>query len=149
MKTDKLLNTTDGWAPLVLRLGAGVVMWPHGAQFLLGLFGGGGFEPSMDYLTGMQHLPWLVAFMVIMIQFFGALMLLAGLLTRVAALGMFGLAIGMMCSGHLEHGFFMNWMGNAKGEGIEFHLLLLAICAALVMEGGGRFSVDRKITVQQ
>jgi putative oxidoreductase len=47
---------------------------------------------------------------------------------------------------HLPNGFFMNWMGTQKGEGIEFHLLALATAAALLLRGAGAFSLDRALS---
>jgi putative oxidoreductase len=47
---------------------------------------------------------------------------------------------------HLQNGFFMNWFGNQKGEGYDYHLLAIAIAAALLLRGAGAFSVDRALT---
>lgn len=146
--TNTILNTTDSWEQLVIRVTLAMVIWPHGAQFLLGWFGGFGFTNSIGYLTGPAGLPWLVGFMVIMIQFFGSLMLLLGCLTRVAALGMLGMGIGMIFSGHIEHGFFMNWAGNQKGEGFEYHLLMLGMSLALIIGGGGRYAFDKTLSAK-
>jgi putative oxidoreductase len=44
---------------------------------------------------------------------------------------------------HVHFGFFMNWLGKEKGEGIEFDLLVWAIALALILQGGGAFSLDR------
>jgi putative oxidoreductase len=48
---------------------------------------------------------------------------------------------------HRAFGFFMNWTGTQKGEGFEFHLLVLAIVSYLMIRGAGAFSVDRLLTV--
>ncbi len=129
---------------LILRLTAGLVMLPHGAQLLLGWFGGYGFEGTMNYFTTAEGLPWIVGFLVIMIQFFGSLMLVLGFFTRLNALAMFGIVVGMIFS-HTDYGFFMNWFGNQKGEGFEFHLLLLGICAGSMFLGSGKYSLDQKL----
>ncbi len=126
---------------LILRLTAGLVMLPHGAQFLFGWFGGFGFDASMNYLVTNEGLPWIIGFFVIMIQFFGSLMLILGLFTRLNALALFGVVVGMIFS-HTDHGFFMNWLGNQKGEGFEYHLLFLGICAGCLVLGSGKFSLD-------
>jgi putative oxidoreductase len=144
----RMLSTGDSIVPFILRLTAGIVMFPHGAQMMLGWFGGGGFDGTMHYLTGMQHLPWIAGFMVIMIQFFGSLLLVAGLATRAAALGMGIIFTGMIFSGHIEHGFFINWSGTQQGEGFEYHLLMLGICTSLIYAGGGRFSADRLLATR-
>ncbi len=138
-----LFKTGDDFAPMFLRFSAAIVMFPHGAQLLLGWFGGFGFENTMNYFTQQAGLPWIVGFMVILIQFFGSLFILTGMATRLNAFAMLAIAIGMIFSGHVEHGFFMNWFGNQKGEGFEFHLLLIGICAGLIFTGGGKLSFDR------
>jgi putative oxidoreductase len=126
---------------LVLRLTLAIVLWPHGAQLLLGLFGGQGFQASMGYFTS-TGLPWIVAFLVIFLLFFGAIFILFGLGTRLFAMAFVLLFIGMIVSVHISNGFFMNWFGNQKGEGFEYHLLLMGVAAGLIISGGGKFSLD-------
>jgi len=99
----------------------------------------------MGFFTHMG-MPAPVAFLVICTEFFGGLGLIVGLLTRVAALGIGGEMIGAIFIVHLPNGFFMNWFGNQKGEGVEYHLLVIAIAAALLLRGGGAFSVDRALS---
>lgn len=139
-----VLNTSHNWSATVLRLVLGLVIFSHGAQSMLGWFGGSGFTATMEALTSHMSLPWIVAFMVICIQFFGSLMLITGFATRIAALGMFGIFVGM-ASYHFQYGFHMNWFGTKAGEGFEFHTLVLAMNSALLILGGGAFSVDRKL----
>ena len=143
----KLLVTSNntGWAALVLRLGLGAVMFPHGAQLLLGWFGGPGFAGTMHTFTQMLHIPAPWAFLAIITEFFGALALLAGAFTRLAAAGMAILMAVAVTTVHLQYGFFMNWYGSQKGEGFEYHLLAGAIALALVIAGGGKWSVDSSI----
>src|SRR5690606_19526168 len=114
-------------SPLILRAGLAVVMFPHGAQKLLGWFGGGGLEGTMGYLTAGAGLPWVVAFLVILGEFFGPLMLAAGVATRFAAASLGVIMLGAIFMGHAEMGFFMNWSGQQAGEGFEYHLLAIAI----------------------
>lgn len=139
----KLLRTDGGAAGLVLRLTLAVVIFPHGAQKLLGWFGGNGFSGTMDFFTGNLGLPWIVAFLVIVAEFFGALGLLVGLLTRVCAAGVGAVMLGAVYIVHRGNGFFMNWYGNQQGEGFEFHLLALGIVIALLITGGGAASADK------
>jgi putative oxidoreductase len=87
-----------------------------------------------------------VALLVICVEFFGGLGLIVGLLTRIAALGIGGEMIGAVLMVHLQNGFFMNWAGNQKGEGFEYHLLAIAISAALLLRGAGAFSIDRLLS---
>ena len=115
---------------------------PHGLQKTVGLFGGYGFKGSMGYLTGTVGAPWIFALLAILAESVGAIMLIAGFGTRVAAIGVGGVML-VAAAQHLPNGFFMNWFGNQKGEGIEFHLLALGIVVGLLILGGGRFSVDR------
>ena len=141
----KLLTTDDNPATLILRLVLGVVFFAHGAQKLLGWFGGPGFSGTMGMFTGYLHIPAPFAFLAIAAEFFGGLGLIMGFLTRIAA---FGIAVNMLVAVamvHQSYGFFMNWSGTQKGEGIEYHLLVLGIAAFLMIRGAGAFSVDRAI----
>ncbi len=128
---------------LLLRLTLAGVMFPHGAQKMLGWFGGPGFGGAMAGLTQHAGLPAAVALLVICIEFFGALGLAAGLLGRVAAFGVGSVMVGAVLTTHLQHGFFMNWFGSQAGEGFEYHLLALGIAAAVVIGGSGALSFDR------
>ncbi len=141
----KLMTTANDIALTTLRLVLGVVFFAHGAQKMLGWFGGYGFSGTMGYLTHMAHLHSPVAFLVICIEFFGGLGLIVGLLTRVAAFGIGVEMIGAVLTVHLANGFFMNWAGNQKGEGYEYHLLAIAIAGVLLSRGAGAFSVDRAL----
>ena len=141
----KLFATDDNAATAVLRLVLGVVFFAHGAQKMLGWFGGFGFSGTMGFFTGMLHIPALFAFLAITAEFFGGLGLILGFLTRIAAFGIAAnmlVAIGMV---HSPFGFFMNWSGTQKGEGFEYHLLVLAMTAFLMIRGAGALSVDRAI----
>ncbi len=141
-----LIQTNEDVSGVVLRMGLGAVFFAHGAQKLFGWFGGYGYSGTMGFFTGYLGIPALFAFLAIMAEFFGALGLLSGLLTRVSA---FGIAIVMVVAIlmiHLQYGFFMNWSGKQQGEGIEYHLLALTISTVLMINGGGRWSLDRLIT---
>jgi len=141
----RLLATDDSTAAAILRLVLGVVFFAHGAQKMLGWFGGYGFSGTMGYFTGTMHIPAPLAFLAISAEFFGGLGLILGFLTRIAA---FGIAMNMVVAIAMVHssfGFFMNWTGAQKGEGFEFHLVILAITAFLMIRGAGAFSVDRTI----
>lgn len=138
----KILNTDGSWASLVLRLSLGSVIWMHGAQKLLGLFGGYGFSGTMDFFTKTMGLPWIVALLVILGEFFGGIGLIAGIGTRFFALAVGIILFSAMILVHWENGFFMNWFENQKGEGIEFFLLFLSMSVALILSGGGKFSID-------
>jgi putative oxidoreductase len=112
---------------------------------MLGWYGGFGFAGTMGFFTEQMHLPWVIAFLVIIGEFFGSLGLLIGFLTRFTAASMAVIMAGAIMMVHHPHGFFMNWSGKQAGEGYEYHLLVLGICAALVLTGAGRWSVDGMI----
>jgi putative oxidoreductase len=139
----KLIATDNDAAVTVLRLVLGVVFFAHGAQKMLGWFGGYGFTGTMGFLTGMMHIPAVFAFLAIAAEFFGGLGLIFGLFTRVAS---FGIACNMIVAVavvHHQFGFFMNWTGAQKGEAYEYHLVLLAALVVLMIRGAGAASVDR------
>jgi putative oxidoreductase len=140
----RLMRTDDNLGSTILRLFLGIVFFPHGAQKLLGMFGGGGFAATMQGMTGMG-LPAAIVFLVILIEFFGSLSLLLGFLSRISAVGILCVMLGAVFTVHLRNGFFMNWMGSQKGEGFEYHLLVIGICLALLVLGSGRYSVDRSM----
>lgn len=143
---NRLFETENSWSPTVIRVILGTVVFAHGAQKLLGWFGGYGFEGTMRYFTETVGLPWMVGFVVILLESIGALLLIAGVTTRLIALALTALGIGILFSIHLPFGFFMNWFGNQSGEGIEFFLLWLAMSISIVISGGGAYSMDRLIS---
>src|SRR5215469_18464476 len=128
----KILKTSDDPVLTVLRVVLGAVFFVHGAQKMLGWFGGFGFHGTMGFFTQQIGIPAPLAFLAIAAEFFGGLGLVAGLLSRVAA---FGIAVNMLVAIRLVHfanGFFMNWAGTQKGEGFEYHLLALALLVAVL-----------------
>jgi putative oxidoreductase len=147
--TRRLFATDDSTATAILRLMVGLVFFIHGAQKMLGWFGGFGFSGTMGFFTGSMHIPAPLAFLAIVAEFFGGLGLILGFLTRIAA---FGIAVNMVVAIAMVHsafGFFMNWNGKQQGEGIEYHLLVLATTAFLMIRGAGAFSVDRALTAAE
>jgi len=141
----KLISTDNNYASLALRLILGIVLFPHGAQKMLGWFGGYGFSGTMDFFTGTAGLPWIIGMLVIIIEFFGALLFIAGFGVRLAAFAVIADMAGIIFKSHIHNGFFMNWFGNQPGEGYEYHLLAIAIAFALLLNGGGKFSLDHAI----
>ena len=140
----RLMQTDDNLASPLLRLFLGLILFPHGAQKLLGWFGGHGFAATVQGLSG-RGIPAAIVFLVILIEFFGPLSLFIGFLSRVSALGILCVMLGAIFTVVLPNGFFMNWEGHQKGEGFEYHLLVIGICLALLVLGSGRFSVDRSM----
>jgi putative oxidoreductase len=145
---NKLIKTDNDIAIMVVRLGLGIVFFPHGMQKLFGWFGGPGFSGTMGMFTNNMHIPALFAFLAIMAEGLGSLGLITGFLTRIAA---FGVGVNMVVAVYMLHwqnGFFMNWFGNQKGEGFEYHLLVIAMAIALIIKGGGAVSVDKAIAAR-
>lgn len=140
-----LVRTDDAWSSAILRLTLGFVMVPHGLQKTFGFFGGYGFTGSMSFFTDTMGLPWVLAFAVIAIELGGSIALIIGLGTRLAALGIGAVMVGAIATVHAEYGFLMNWAGTKAGEGFEYHLLAIGIAAALVLAGGGRWSIDSRL----
>jgi putative oxidoreductase len=141
----QLFATEDNTATAILRLVLGVVFFAHGAQLMLGWFGGFGFSATMSFFTGTMRIPAPLSFLAIAAQFFGGVGLILGFLTRIAALGIATTMVVAIGTVHSAFRFFMNWNGTQKGEGFEYHLLVLAITAFLMIRGAGAFSIDRAI----
>lgn len=146
----RLLATNPAyWAPLIARVILGIVVFPHGAQKLLGWFGGYGFEGTMAYMTGPMKLPWIIGILVILIESLGALALIGGFFTRFFAICIFLNFVGIIFHTQMDNGFFMNWdMLPDKPEGYEYHLLILGVSIELIIAGGGRWSMDSLIVKQ-
>ena len=142
----KLMVTADDSTLTFMRLILGIVFFAHGAQKALGWFGGYGFSGTMGFFTTQMHIPAPLAFLAICAEFLGGLGLILGFLTRIAA---FGVAMNMLVAVLMVHrhiAFFMNWAGNQKGEGFEYHLLALALAISIIIRGAGAFSVDRALS---
>jgi len=146
---NKLLSTENDGAALLLRLGLGVVMFPHGAQKLLGWFGGYGLSGTLHHFTENMGIPFIFALAAILAESLGALALIGGLFSRLAALGVGVTMTVAALMGHVHNGFFMNWFGNQPGEGFEYHILAVTIALAIVIKGGGKWSLDRLLSKNQ
>ena len=148
----KLFATDNDFATTILRLALGIVFFAHGAQKMLGWFGGYGFHGTMGFFTQVMHIPAPFAFLAIAAEFFGGLGLIFGFFTRIAAFGIFSNMVVAITMVHHHFGFFMNWYGTQKGEGFEYHLLAIAVAVLLMIRGAGTASIDylfagRKTTV--
>jgi len=139
----KIINTGNDHSLLILRVVLGVVLMAHGLQKAFGWFNGFGWNNTINYFTGTVGIPALLGAFVILIETLGALFLILGFAGRINAALMGIVIIGAMVVDHMKNGFYMNWFGIQKGEGIEFDLLFIAISIALVLKGSGSFSVDR------
>ena len=144
--TQAVFSTSPTIGIMIARLTLGIVLFPHGAQKLLGLFGGYGYSGTMEAFTSQMGLPAFVAFSVIMIEFIGSISLLLGFASRFWAISLIGMFIGIIATTQWEHGFFMNWYGNQAGEGFEFSLLILGLSLSVVLNGSGKWSLDHFIS---
>jgi len=140
----RLLRTTDQPGPALARLTLALVFFPHGAQHVLGWFGGYGFHGTLQWMTGTLGFPAPVAALALVTELVAPFALLAGLGGRVAALGIVGLMLGAL-STHVANGFFMNWFGSlpAGQEGFEYHILAIALAGSVALQGSGAWSADR------
>ena len=141
----KILSTSNDFTLTILRLVLGIVFFAHGAQKMLGWFGGYGFHGTMGFFTH-NGIPAPLAFLAICAEFFGGLGLIVGLLSRIAAFGIMCNMIVAILTIHIHNGFFMNWFGNQKGEGYEYHLLAIAGLLVILIKGAGALSIDRALS---
>jgi putative oxidoreductase len=141
MTLEWLVQTDWSVGALILRLMLAVVLFPHGAQKVLGWFGGPGLKATLQYFTS-AGIPAVFGLLAIAVEFLGPLGLAVGLLTRVAAFGIVCVMLVAIIMVHGRYGFFMNWFGTQPGEGIEYHLLVLGIAIALIVMGAGAGSID-------
>ncbi len=145
MKTSFLERKSDV-SLLIMRTALGAVVFAHGAQKLFGWFDGFGFAATMEYFTHNLELPWVLGFLVIMGESFGAIALLLGFLGRFMSIAMLMIFAGAFYFDHAQNGFFMNWFGNrAGGEGFEFDLLVFGLAIPLAISGSGFYSLDRLV----
>ena len=142
---NKIFKTNNDWTGVITRLTIGLILFPHGAQKMLGMFGGYGFTGTMGFFTDTMNLPWIIGFLVIIIEFIGALSLIAGFASRIWSALTIILFLGIIFTSHLHNGFFMNWFGNQKGEGYEYHLLIVGLAIATLINGSGKYSVDERL----
>jgi putative oxidoreductase len=138
MMLSQLIRTEHQIAPLFLRVTLGFVVFRHGIEKF-----GTGYDGFYNYATQVLHVPSFLIPLTVLIETLGCLSLIVGFWVRPWALMLAAMFTGFILFEHAQHGFFMNWYGNLKGEGYEYHLLVLAMCAALMASGAGRFSADR------
>jgi putative oxidoreductase len=138
-----LISTDNDTAIAIVRIVLGAVFLAHGAQKMLGWFGGDGLSATMGFFTKVMHVPAPLALLAICAEFFGGLGLIVGLLARVAALGIAANMLVAIVTVHYQFGLFVNWFGKQKGEGFEYHLLAIAMAVLVMMRGAGALSLDR------
>lgn len=144
----RLLQTDNDISSFLLRITLGLVILPHGLQKLFGMFGGYGFKATMQYFTEQSHIPALLAFLVIITESIGSLLIILGFTTRIWA-ALLAIIMAVASFMHSGNGFFMNWTGAQAGEGFEYHLLAIGIALVLIIKGGGRWSADRQLSLKK
>lgn len=134
-------STAPDFSGTWLRLALAATLFPHGAQKALGWFGGFGFSKTVGFFVS-GGMPALLAALIIAAEFLGPIALVLGFFTRWSAFGIGLVMLGAVGMVHGHNGFFMNWMGNQKGEGFEYFIPVIAIAIVLMLKGGGRWALD-------
>jgi putative oxidoreductase len=144
-----LFSTDTDWTLTAIRVILGVVFFAHGAQKVLGWFGGAGLKQTLRTMHEFVGLPVPLAFVAVMSEFLGGLGLIVGLLSRVAAVGICVTMISAIAMVHWRFGLFMNWLGDRKGHGFEYHLLAIGLAIVIIVGGAGPMSLDRLVFISQ
>lgn len=127
---------------LLTRIFLGGIVFAHGAQKLFGWFAGYGFDGTVDYFTETIGLPYLLAVLIILAESIGMIALVLGLFSRILSASVILIMLGAIFAAHDQFGFFMNWSGTKAGEGVEFHLAIIALAAVVMLQGAGFYSID-------
>jgi putative oxidoreductase len=141
-----LLHTNTDWVQLVGRVTLGIVFFAHGSQKMLGWFKGPGLKNSINSMNEHMHIPSVLGFMAIATEFFGGVGLIVGLFSRVAAAGVVVTMVMAIVLVHGRYGLFLNWFGDRKGHGFEYHLLAIALAITVIIRGSGALSLDHLFT---
>lgn len=139
----KLIATPNDWGMFVVRVALAAVIFPHGAQKLLGWFGGPGLSNSIQFFSSTWGIHPVLTTLVVLAESLGAVALALGLVGRFQAFGIAAAMAGAIYYVTGANGFFMNWFGNQAGEGYEFHVLTIAMALAVMVRGSGALSLDR------
>ena len=144
-----LFSTDPDWTLTLIRVILGIVFFAHGAQKVLGWFGGTGLKETLRTMHEFIGIPVPLAFVAVMAEFLGGLGLIVGLLSRVAAIGICLTMLSAIAMVHWRFGLFMNWFGDRKGHGFEYHLLAVGLAIVIVVGGSGALSLDRLVFISQ
>ena len=137
----RFMRTTPDPLLVIARMVLGVVMLAHGSRKVFGMLGGRGLEATYAFFAGFGIPPWLGT-LAIVAEFAGGAALVLGLLGRLAAAGLIVNMLVAVLVVHGRFGFFMNWGGQQAGEGIEFHLITIALLLMILVHGSGPMSLD-------
>ena len=139
----KLIATHNDYGMFIVRVALAAVIFPHGAQKLLGWFGGPGFTKTVDLFSAAWGIHPALTTLVLLAESAGAVALAFGLVGRFMSFGIAAAMAGAIYYVTGANGFFMNWFGNQAGEGYEFHLLTIAMALAVMIRGSGAWSIDQ------
>jgi putative oxidoreductase len=142
----RILATDSNWVPTLARIVLGIIFFAHGSQKVFGWFGGPGLKKTLRTLTEFVGLPPILALAAVGSEFVGGVALILGLLGRISALGIAVNMLAAILMVHGKYGLVMNWFGDRKGHGIEYHLLAIALAIVIIAEGSGAFSLDRLLS---
>jgi putative oxidoreductase len=142
-----LLRTSDDRIPMLARLALGIVIFPHGAQKMLGWFAGPGIDGALGSYASLG-IPAFLGWLAIVTEFFGGIGLIVGFFGRLAAVAVAVDLIAAVVQQHWAVGFFMNWTGRQQGEGFEFHILAVTLALIVMIRGSGALSIDRALTAR-
>jgi putative oxidoreductase len=140
-----LFSTNPDWLQTLIRITLGVVFFAHGSQKVLGWFGGPGLKETMRTMHESLGLPTPLALLAVAAEFLGGLGLMVGLLSRIAAVGIGVIMLVAIFMVHGRNGLFLNWLGDRKGHGYEYHVLAIALAAEIAVRGSGAASLDRLV----
>lgn len=138
----QILATDSNWVPTLARIILGIIFFAHGSQKVFGWFGGPGLKQTLRTLTEHVGLPTIIALAAVGTEFVGGAALIVGFLVRLSALGIAVNMLAAIIMVHGKFGLFMNWFGDRKGHGIEYHLLVIALAVVIIVQGAGAFSID-------
>ncbi len=141
-----ILATNSNWVPTLARVILGIIFFAHGSQKIFGWFGGAGLRQTLRTLTEHVGLPSIVALAAVGIEFVGGVALVLGFLGRISALGIAVNMLAAILMVHGKYGLFMNWFGDRKGHGVEYHLIAIALAIVIIVQGSGAFSLDRLLS---
>jgi putative oxidoreductase len=134
-----LKQTKGGIGFLFLRFALGIMFTFHGAQKLFGAFSEHGIQEFTQGLTNMGiPFPQVSAYLAGGAEFFGGILLILGLLTRLAAVPLLVVMLVAIFKAHWANGFSM------QNGGFEYPFVISGGLLLLLIEGAGCCSMDQK-----